>query len=238
MNPAAILFDLDDTILSCEGGNYLKLWLKSVEAHIHLFEGLGAEALFEEIRNVARDFWSDTERHRNGRLDIKGSRQGIVATAASNLNHRNDEAAIQLANHYHEKREFNVVPFDGALETLKHFRQSPTKTALITNGSGDVQRWKIDKYQLDQYFDVVLIEGEFGMGKPQPGVYNHIVNELGVSAEESWIVGDNLEWEVRVPQQLGFFAIWNDIRGRGLPADADVVPDRIVRGIHELVDWA
>ena len=94
MNPAAILFDLDDTILSCEGGNYLKLWLKSVEAHIHLFEGLGAEALFEEIRNVARDFWSDTERHRNGRLDIKGSRQGIVATAASNLNHRNDEAAI------------------------------------------------------------------------------------------------------------------------------------------------
>jgi len=234
--PAAILFDLDDTILACEGGDYLKLWMNSVEEHIHLFEDLTANVLFEEIRKVAKEFWSDIDRHRNGRLDIKASRQAFVATAASNLNRGDDEAAIQLANHYHDIREFNVVPFEGALETLGYFHRSVTKTALITNGSGEIQRGKINKYQLDQYFDVVLIEGEFGMGKPNPGVYTHLVDELGVSAQESWIVGDNLEWEVRVPQQLGFFAIWNDSRNQGLPPDGDVVPDRIVNGIHELID--
>ena len=237
MKPAAILFDLDDTILTCEGGDYLRLWMNSVEEHIHLFDGLSADVLFEEIRRVADEFWSDPDRHRRGRLDIRVSRQEFVATAASNLNHGNDEAAIQLADHYHEK-ESHVVPFEGALETLEYFRQSSTKTALITNGSGDVQREKIDKYQLDQYFDAVLVEGEFGMGKPNPGVYAHLVQELGVSEQESWIVGDNLEWEVRVPQQLGFFAIWNDFRGKGLPADSDVVPDRIVNSIRELIDLA
>jgi putative hydrolase of the HAD superfamily len=234
--PAAILFDLDDTILMCEGGDYLKLWMNSVEEHIHLFEDLTANLLFDEIRKVAEEFWSDIDRHRNGRLDIKTSRQALVATAASNLHRSNDEAAVQLANHYHDIREFNVVPFEGALETLEYFHRSVTKTALITNGSGEIQRGKINKYQLDQYFDVVLIEGEFGMGKPHPGVYTHLVDELGVSAQESWIVGDNLEWEVRVPQQLGFFAIWNDSRNEGLPSDRDVVPDRIVNGIHELID--
>ena len=234
--PAAILFDLDDTILACEGGDYLKLWMNSVQKHIHLFDDLPADALFAEIRKVAQEFWSDIDRHRNGRLDIKVSRQEIVAAAASNLNHGNDEAAIRLANHYHEIREFNVVPFEGALETLEYFHRSSTKTALITNGSSEIQRGKINKYQLDQYFDVVLIEGEFGRGKPDPRVYTHLVDEIGVSARESWIVGDNLEWEVRVPQQLGFFAVWNDSRNEGLPPDSDVVPNRIVNCIHELID--
>lgn len=236
MKPAAILFDLDDTILSCEGGDYRKLWMQSVEEHIHLFDPLSADELFQEIRQVAREFWSDPDRHRRGRLEIQASRQQLVVTAASNLDRENDEAAVQLADHYHERREFNVVPFEGALETLEYFHRSATKTALITNGASEIQRMKIDKYRLDQYFDVVLIEGEFGRGKPDPAVYTHVVTELDVSAQESWIVGDNLEWEVRVPQQLGFHAIWNDFLDRGLPPDHDVVPDRIVNGIRELMD--
>jgi putative hydrolase of the HAD superfamily len=238
MTPAAILFDLDDTILTCPGGDFVKLWRKSVEEHIHLFQELTADELFSEIRSVAKKFWSDPDRHRTGRLEIQAARQMIVATAASNLNRGDEEAAAVLANHYHAKREFDVVPFDGALETLEHFRRSPTKMALITNGASEIQRGKIDKYQLDQYFDVVLIEGEFGMGKPEPGVYSHVVQELGVAVGESWIVGDNLEWEVRVPQQLGFHTIWNDFSGRGLPPGHDVVPDRIVTSIHELVEVA
>jgi len=237
MIPAAILFDLDDTILSCEGGDYRKLWRRSVEEHIHLFDGLSAEVLFEEIRRVGREFWSDADRHRRGRLEIRASRQHIAVTAAANLNHGNDEVATELADHYHEKREFNVVPFEGALETLEYFHRSSTRTALITNGSSEIQRGKIDKYELDQYFDVVLIEGEFGRGKPDPAVYTHIVTELGVSAQESWIVGDNLEWEVRVPQQLGFHAVWNDFLYQGLPPGHAVVPDRIINSIHELIDF-
>ena len=122
MKPAAILFDLDDTILSCEGGDYRKLWMQSVEEHIHLFGDLAPDALYQEIRQVAREFWSDADRHRRGRLEIKTTRQHVVVTAASNLKHADDEAAVQLANHYHERREFNVVPFEGALETLDHFR--------------------------------------------------------------------------------------------------------------------
>jgi FMN phosphatase YigB (HAD superfamily) len=29
---------------------------------------------------------------------------------------------------------------------------------------------------------------------------------LGVEAHETWMVGDNLEWEVAAPQRLGIFA--------------------------------
>jgi|TARA_Y100000310_G_scaffold345489_1_gene465568 putative hydrolase of the HAD superfamily len=236
MIPAAILFDLDDTILAPGGGDNMKVWMESVEKHIHLFHGLTPQDLFDEIRLVADEFWSDPDRHRTGRLNIRRARQQIVGKAAGNLNRPNDGATTKLANHYHNRRESDAVPFEGALETLSHFRDKPIKTALITNGSADTQRSKIDRFQLDQYFDLILIEGEFGVGKPDPGVYLHIVRELGVTADESWIVGDNLEWEVRAPQELGFFAIWVDHRKEGLPHDGDVIPNKIVNSIHELID--
>jgi putative hydrolase of the HAD superfamily len=58
---------------------------------------------------------------------------------------------------------------------------------------------------------------------------------LGVEAHETWMVGDNLEWEIAAPQRLGIFAIWHDAIGRGLPAGCEIRPDRIIRSLGELM---
>ena len=51
-----------------------------------------------------------------------------------------------------------------------------------------------------------------------------------------WIVGDNLDWEVVVPQRLGFHAIWRDPVGRGLPPGTTCKPDRIITRLGELLE--
>jgi FMN phosphatase YigB (HAD superfamily) len=38
---------------------------------------------------------------------------------------------------------------------------------------------------------------------------------LGVGPHETWMVGDNLEWEIVAPQRLGIYAIWHDGAGLG-----------------------
>ena len=58
---------------------------------------------------------------------------------------------------------------------------------------------------------------------------------LGVTARETWMVGDNLEWEIAAPQRLGIYAIWHDGYGTGLPHDCPVRPDRIIRRLSELL---
>jgi putative hydrolase of the HAD superfamily len=58
---------------------------------------------------------------------------------------------------------------------------------------------------------------------------------LGVEAHEAWIVGDNLEWEVAVPKQLGLYTVWVDFAAKGLPANAPAQPDRIIHNLAELV---
>jgi putative hydrolase of the HAD superfamily len=59
---------------------------------------------------------------------------------------------------------------------------------------------------------------------------------LGVSATDTWMVGDNLEWEVAAPQRLGIYAIWHDAYGTGLPPDSPIRPDRIIRALPELLE--
>jgi putative hydrolase of the HAD superfamily len=58
---------------------------------------------------------------------------------------------------------------------------------------------------------------------------------LGVGPHETWIVGDNLEWEIVAPQRLGICAIWYDGYGVGLPRKSAIRPDRIIRRLSELL---
>ena len=58
---------------------------------------------------------------------------------------------------------------------------------------------------------------------------------LSVSASETLMIGDNLEWEIEVPQRLGIYAIWIDAHGEGLPAGTNIKPDRIIRSLTELL---
>lgn len=50
------------------------------------------------------------------------------------------------------------------------------------------------------------------------------------------MVGDNLEWEVAVPQRLGLGTVWVDLAGRGVPPDSHVTPDRVIRSLRRLPD--
>jgi putative hydrolase of the HAD superfamily len=109
--------------------------------------------------------------------------------------------------------------------------------ALVTNGDARQQRDKIERHDLARYFgDAIVIEGEFGCGKPQERVYREALRRLGTAADGAWMVGDNLEWDVAAPQRLGMSGVWIDREGAGLPAEASVSPDRIIRSLSELLE--
>ena len=85
------------------------------------------------------------------------------------------------------------------------------------------------RFALEHRFDHIQIEGEHGFGKPEERAYYHAMETLGVGPHDTWMVGDNLEWEVVAPQRLGIHAIWHDGYGVGLPPDCSIRPDRIIR---------
>ncbi len=186
--------------------------------------------------NTARaDYWRDPARHRSGRLDLSGARRTILAQVLGQLGRQDPELVQEMVHTFNEAQYSSIEAFPGAIEALRTLRARGVKLALITNGEAAEQRRKITRFDLAPLFDTVIVEGEFGMGKPEPAVYHHALQVLGATPQEAWMVGDNLEWEVAVPQQLGLYTVWVDFEGKGLPAAAPAQPDRIIRSLAELV---
>ncbi len=162
-------------------------------------------------------------------------RGGFAALAAQGHRPLSSDLAVRLADRFHAYREEEMFVFPGAHDAIDSLRALGVKLALVTNGAAGPQRAKVERFSLTHRFDHIQIEGEHGFGKPEQRAYLHAMQALGVNAPETWMVGDNLEWEVEAPQRLGIYAIWIDVHGEGLPADSSIKPDRIIRSLTELL---
>ena len=227
----AVLLDLDDTLLdysSCAA----QCWIEACAA------GAGAldqTVLLAELDRARRWFWSDAERHRRERVDMVRAWTTIVAHALEGCGAADPRRAAAVAEHFAARRRTLMQLFPEAREFLSALRARGVPLALVTNGDAREQRDKIQRHGLASFFEAILIEGEMGVGKPEAVVYRRALDALGVAAgPDVWMVGDNLEWDVAGSQRVGLRAAWIDRPGVGLPPDATVKPDRIVRALGEL----
>ena len=232
--PDAIIFDLDDTIID-DSSDVSACWEQTCREAAARIAGLDPDALLAAIERQRDWYWIDPDRHREGRLDLRAASTRIVDQAVRSLGHNSPGAGSVIANRYRDLREERVTLLPGAIETLEWFRSRGVRLGMATNGSASGQRAKIARFGLAPYFDCIIVEGEFGLGKPEREVYEALFASLGANPAKTWFVGDNLEFDVGAPQSFGVYGIWVDAAGGGLPADAGVSPDRIISSIHELI---
>ena len=231
--PHAVLLDLDDTILDDTGG-VVTSWREACVAHRSTMNGLDPEVVFDAIDRIREWYWSDPERHRTGRLELAWARGEVVRLALLDIGVDDPDLARRIGDSYHALRDQGIKPFDDSIATVRWLREQGCRLALLTNGGSRGQRDKINRFGLAPMFDSILVEGEVGFGKPDPRIYTRALSELRVAAAETWMVGDNLEWDVAGPQREGIAGIWIDARGRGLPAGHQVRPDRIISRLADL----
>jgi putative hydrolase of the HAD superfamily len=237
--PRAILFDLDDTILVAFGPAPSQ-WRRTIAAFADHLGPIEAAAVAAAIEAASTDLWADPSRHQFWRHRIGEARRRIVASAFAALAATGHDVPAQavgnaMADAYNALHDEELAMFPDAHETLDRLKELGVKLALITNGAAAPQRAKVVRFALEHRFDHIQIEGEHGFGKPEERAYTHAMAVLGVGPHETWMVGDNLEWEVAGPQRLGIHAIWHDGYGVGLPPGSPIRPDRIIRSLPELL---
>ncbi|MFC1990779.1 HAD family hydrolase [Chloroflexota bacterium] len=231
--PKALLVDLDDTIVTDDAVSE-KMWRAVCRRFAPLVGNISADTLYATIKNVAKNYWRDSENHRKGRLNLAATRRELVSLALRKIDLNDDRLADAISDMYTSKKELAIAPIPGAIETLLSFKDIGVRLALITNGSADIQRGKICKFGLDSIFDFILIEGEFGIGKPHASVFTTAIGNLSVVASETWMVGDDLERDIAGAQRIGIYSIWVDWRGSGIPLTSSVYPDRIIGDLRQL----
>ena len=235
--PRAMLIDMDDTILSAYGRPEIA-WNHIAGEFADELAPVPPQEVAAAVLKFARNFWSTAEPlwrlklDEARRLTVQG---GFDALAAAGHARLPDDLAARIANRFTAYREEEMFVFPGAHEAIDELKARGVRLALVTNGAAETQRAKVERFAFTHRFDHIQIEGEHGFGKPEERAYLHAMEALGVNAADTWMVGDNLEWEIVAPQRLGIYSIWMDVHGEGLPPQSPVKPDRIIRSLGELL---
>jgi putative hydrolase of the HAD superfamily len=233
--PRVMLLDLDDTII-VHSATSEPCWRRVCNRYAANFEDLSANQLYDAIQSRSSKYWGDANRHRQGRLDLPLARREVVAATFSDLGWDDQELAYKIADAFTLERNESFYPCPGAIETLGYFQEQGIRMGMVTNGASSAQRAKIDRFELAGFFEHIFIEGEMGMGKPDTRVFRHVLDTFAIAAEDVWMVGDNLTWDVEAPQALGIFSVWIDLKGNGTPLSSTVKPDLIVPSLAALRD--
>jgi epoxide hydrolase-like predicted phosphatase len=96
--------------------------------------------------------------------------------------------------------QFEHAPAMSAL--VLRARRGGLRTGLLSNSWGN----EYPREGWDDMFDAIVISGEVGMRKPEPGIFAHAVELLGVAAEQTVFV-DDLRVNVTAAAELGFVGV-------------------------------
>jgi epoxide hydrolase-like predicted phosphatase len=87
-------------------------------------------------------------------------------------------------------------------DVLRNMRAAGIKTALLSNSWGN----DYPREGWEELFDVVVISGEVGMRKPEPGIFVHTAEALGLPPERCVMV-DDLRPNVRGAVAVGMVGV-------------------------------
>jgi HAD superfamily hydrolase (TIGR01662 family) len=136
--------------------------------------------------------------------------------------------------------------FPDVPETLAELQRRGYRLASITNrGYGGPKFWdEVRKFDLDEIFEEIAVSCDVGYLKPHRRIYEHALAKLGVTAEESVMVGDNMRADVEGSKALGMVAVWRrPLLDESAEATEDepeisgpVQPDYTIRQTAELLE--
>lgn len=166
-----------------------------------------------------------------------GFRVEVWEAALRDVGIRSEALARELAEAFVRARTAGQLEDPAAAEVLDLLR-GRYRLALVTNGAPDVQRAKLAGTDLARRFEVVVISGELGMGKPRPEPVLAALAALGVAAGDAVMVGDSLERDVVAARAAGVYAVWLDHETPGtsgsLASEAGTRPDARITSLREL----
>jgi len=186
---------------------------------ISSWEGLWAEFTGPGKNLKALRDWAPTYRYESWRTSL--SRHGID----------DPDLAAELAETFPRLRRCRHEVYPDTMDALKRFSQGYA-LGLLTNGTPDLQRRKMEGAGVAAYFDQILISGDIGFRKPDKRVFETILTRLNAGPETSLMIGNSLTSDVQGAQGIGMRTVW--INRSGKARDDSVVPDWEIASLEEL----
>jgi putative hydrolase of the HAD superfamily len=227
--PGALFFDLDSTLVYLDTQAMLAKMTR-VCAYIAERHGVDATALLDHHRRLTLDLWSRAE---SGTMSGKAVMRENWLRALAACGCDAEDAADSAADLYWDDRQGIICLFHDTLSTLDALR-GRLPLAVITNGPADTQLDKLCVNGCDSHFDLVLASSVLGVSKPDPRIFAHACQKLGLVPADVWHIGDSLANDVGGAKAAGLTSVWLN-RGGSAREAGQPEPDLEIRSLTELV---
>lgn len=200
-----LFFDLDHT-----------LWDYSSNARqtlTHLYEDLSLQELgvtdfelfFNRYETHNEKLW---ERYRNGFIKAEDLRWKRMWHTLLEFKIGDQQIARILSEKFMDMLPTKNILFPDTIETLRYLRDKGYRIHLITNGFEETQHCKLRNCGIAEFFEeVITSEGSNSM-KPKKEIFDYALRKTGATQEESIMIGDCPEADIRGAMEAGIDQIF------------------------------
>jgi putative hydrolase of the HAD superfamily len=105
-----------------------------------------------------------------------------------------------------EKEYLDTIEIDESFYEIAPVIHKYYRLALLSNDVSEWSRYLRDKFDINKFFDVIIVSGDVKIKKPEPEIFNLMLNELGQPASECIYVDDRRK-NLTAAQSLGMETI-------------------------------
>jgi putative hydrolase of the HAD superfamily len=110
---------------------------------------------------------------------------------------------------------------------LDELQEEGRMLGLISN-AGDAENVQrlIDKVEIRDYFDPIIISAAIGIRKPDPTLFEMVLDQWQVTPDSVVMIGDRLEADILGAQNAGIHQIWLKPEVEGSAA-TQITPEKV-----------
>jgi len=222
-----IFFDLDHTIWDFDKNAEETLHELFI---IHKLKDIGLDSAELFIETYTRNNHKLWAQYHVGAITKDYLREARFRTTFLELGVEPNVIPIGFEDEYVKLCPTKTNLFPDAHEVLTYLK-SKYVLHLISNGFKESTEIKIAGSRIGDYFDQVIISENVGVNKPDPAIFQHALDVAGARKEESLMIGDSIEADIRGALGFGMDAIFFNALGVEKPDDVPVE----IYGLKELM---
>ncbi len=214
----AAVFDLDHTLFDRYGT--IKKITPDIIAGFDIADGVTAEIFAEEL------IFADKQYVHKGWKNIHAYliEKNIFKTIPTY-----EEYACNVLKCF----KTTTVKYDFAIPVLKEIKNMGIKTALITNGTSELQYFKIKSLDMEDCFDEVIVSGETPYEKPDVRIFQLMAEKLGIKTNEMLYIGDHPINDIDGSRNAGCIPVWVKTTGTWIFPEVEK-PELQVETVQEI----
>jgi putative hydrolase of the HAD superfamily len=141
-----------------------------------------------------------------------------------------EKLAKEMSQQYLQILPLKTALFPYTIEIIEYLTNKGYELHLITNGFEEVQWGKLRNSQIDHYFKEVITSEKAMSLKPHKEIFEYALQTAKASKEESIMIGDNLDADIRGAMEAGLDTIFVNHIGE----QTELKPTYIIHHLKEL----